>query len=191
MSLAVNNGGLMTKKKIMDRDDIKRVVSRIAFEILEKNRGAKDLILVGIKRRGDKIAARIVEEIKKIENKEIPCGSLDITLYRDDLETISEAPVVHPTEFNFDINGKIVVLVDDVLYTGRTIRAAMDEIIDFGRPKKIQLAVIIDRGQRELPIQADFVGKKISLGKKEIINILVKEEDGEDGVYILGDGNEV
>jgi pyrimidine operon attenuation protein/uracil phosphoribosyltransferase len=175
----------------MDRQDIVRMISRIAYEIVEKNRGVKDLVLVGIKRRGDKIATRIAEQMKKIEEKEVPCGSLDITLYRDDLETIGEAPVVNTTDFEFDVNGKIVVLVDDVLYTGRTIRAAMDEIIDFGRPKKIQLAALIDRGHRELPIQADFVGQKIASGKKEIVNVLIKEEDGEDGVYVMGGSDEV
>lgn len=181
----------MTKKKILDRDDVKRMISRIAYEILEKNRGTKDTILVGIKRRGDKIAARIAEELEKIEGRRIPCGSIDITLYRDDLETVSEAPVVHTTDFDFDIQGKIVVLVDDVLYTGRTIRAALDEIVDFGRPKKIELAVLVDRGHRELPIQADFVGMKISSGKKEIVNVLIREEDGEDGVYVTGGSDEV
>jgi len=181
----------MTKKKIVDRDDVKRMILRIAHEILEKNRGTKDIIMVGIKRRGDRIAARIAEELEKIEGRQIPCGSIDITLYRDDLETVSEAPVVHTTDFDFDIQGKIVVLVDDVLYTGRTIRAALDEIIDFGRPRKIELAVLIDRGHRELPIQADFVGKKISSGKKTIVNVLIKEEDGEDGVYVMGGSDEV
>ncbi len=181
----------MSKRKIMDQNDVIRLIARIAHEIVEQNRGTKDLVFVGIKRRGDKIATRIVEHIKKIENKEIPCGALDITLYRDDLETIGEAPVVHATDINFDINNKIVVLVDDVLYTGRTIRAAMDEIMDFGRPKKIQLAVIIDRGHHELPIQADFVGKELSFSKKEIVNVLIKEEDGEDGVYIIGGADAV
>ncbi len=181
----------MDKHKIMDRDDIKRIISRIAHEILEKNRGMKDLVLVGIKRRGDRIATRIADHIKKIEGKEVPFGALDITLYRDDIDTIGDVPVVHSTEIDFDIKDKIVILVDDVLYTGRTVRAAMDQIIDFGRPKKIQLAVLIDRGQRELPIQADFIGKKISLGKREIVKVMVKEEDGEDAVYIMGGGDEV
>lgn len=181
----------MSKRRIMDREDIGRIISRIAHEIVEKNQGTRDLVLVGIKRRGDKIATRIADHIRKIEGREILCGALDITLYRDDLETIGESPVVHSTDISFDINGKIVVLVDDVLYTGRTIRAAMDEIIDFGRPKKIQLAVIIDRGQRELPIQADFIGKTITVGKKEIVNVLIKEEDGEEGAYVLGGTDEL
>ncbi len=168
----------------MKESDIRRALRRIVHEIIEANKGIRNLALVGIKRRGDFIAQRIADIIKKTEGKKIPIGALDITLYRDDLQLVSEAPIIEGTEINFDINNKIIVLVDDVLYTGRTIRAAIEEILDFGRPKKIQLAVLIDRGHRELPIQADFAGRKVPTSKKEIVDVFIKETDGADSVVI-------
>ncbi|MCM8792606.1 MAG: bifunctional pyr operon transcriptional regulator/uracil phosphoribosyltransferase PyrR [Candidatus Omnitrophica bacterium] len=173
------------KAKIMDKDSIRRVLMRIAHEILEKNKGTYNLCLMGIRTRGVYLAQRLVEEIKKIENKSVPVGILDITLYRDDLTLIAPHPVVHKTEIDFDINDKNIVLVDDVLYTGRTVRAALDAIIDFGRPKTIQLAVLVDRGHRELPIRADYVGKNIPTSSTETIEVRVEEVDGKDEVIIV------
>jgi pyrimidine operon attenuation protein/uracil phosphoribosyltransferase len=170
----------------MDADGIRRALIRIAHEITEKNRGVENVALVGIRTRGVPLAARIAEEIQKIENAEVPVGSLDITLYRDDLTTMGYNPVIHGTEIDFDITGKHIVLVDDVLYTGRTIRAALDAIIDMGRPNSIQLAVLIDRGHRELPIRADYAGKNVPTSRRETIEVALKEEGKEDEV-ILGE----
>ncbi len=171
-------------KKILEATDIKRITTRIAREIVERNKGTKDLALIGIKRRGDILAQRIGTEIDDCEKTRVPIGALDITLYRDDLQLVSETPIIEGTDINFDINNRIVVLVDDVLFTGRTIRAAIEEILDFGRPKKIQLAVLIDRGHRELPIQADYVGKRITTLEKEIVDVYLKEIDGKDLVFV-------
>lgn len=171
-------------KIILDHTDIKRIITRIAREIVERNKGTKNLALIGIKRRGDIIAQRIGAEIAECEKTRIPIGAVDITLYRDDLQLVSETPIIEGTDINFDVNNMVIVLVDDVLYTGRTIRAALEEILDFGRPNAIQLAVFIDRGHRELPIQADYVGKKITTSKKEIVDVYVKELDGQDLVFI-------
>jgi len=157
---------------------------RITHEIVEKNKGTKGLSLIGIKRRGDFIARRIAEKVRESEGKRLPMGALDITLYRDDLQLVAEMPIIEETDITFDINDKIVILVDDVLFTGRTVRAAIEEILDFGRPRLIQLAVLIDRGHRELPIQADYVGKKIQTAKNEIVDVYIKEFDGEDRVVI-------
>ena len=168
----------------MEESDIRRALIRIVHEIIEHNKGIKNLVLIGIKRRGDFVARRIADRIKRSEGLEVPIGALDITLYRDDLQLASEAPIIEGTDINFDINKKTIILVDDVLYTGRTIRAAIEEILDFGRPKAIQLAVLIDRGHRELPIQADFVGKKVPTAKSEIVDVHIKEFDGEDCVLI-------
>jgi len=173
------------KTRLLDKDTLNRSIMRIAHEILEKNKGTESLCLVGIRNRGVYLANRLAESIKKIENKDIPIGSLDITLYRDDLTLISTQPVIHKTEIGFDITDKIVVLVDDVLYTGRTVRAALDELIDFGRPKSIQLAVLVDRGHRELPIRADFVGKNIPTSQKETVEVRLVEVDGRDEVVIV------
>ena len=170
----------------MDADGIRRALIRIAHEITEKNRGVENVALVGIRTRGVPLAARIAEEIQKIENVEVPVGSLDITLYRDDLTTMGYNPVIHGTEIDFDITGKHIVLVDDVLYTGRTIRAALDAIIDMGRPNSIQLAVLIDRGHRELPIRADYAGKNVPTSRRETIEVALQEEGKEDEV-ILGE----
>ncbi len=158
---------------------------RIAHEIIEKNSGTDALCLVGIRNRGVYIARRIAGCIKKIEDRDIPVGALDITLYRDDLALASGQPTVRKTEIDFDINDKKLVLVDDVLYTGRTIRAALDALIDFGRPNSIQLAVLVDRGHRELPIRADFVGKNIPTSKKEAVEVRLEESDNTEEVAIM------
>ncbi len=164
-----------------------RAISRLASEIVEENHGAKDLYLVGIRRRGVPLAERITEKIRTLEGMKPLFGILDITLYRDDLSTVGANPIVNRTELADDIEGKVVVLVDDVLYTGRTIRAAMDQLMDFGRPKKVQLAVLIDRGRehREVPIQADFVGKIVPTKQTEIIRVMLKEFDGIEAVGIF------
>jgi len=172
------------KAKIMDEEKMRRTLIRIAHEIVERNKGVNNLVLVGIRRRGVPLAERISEAIERIEGVRVPAGVLDITLYRDDLTTVSHYPVVHPTRLPFDINGKYVVLVDDVLYTGRTVRAALDALMDFGRPQAIQLAVLIDRGHRELPIRADYVGKNVPTSRKEQVVVKVKEVDGMDEVVI-------
>ena len=171
------------KAVLMEAEDVRRALSRIAHEIVERNKGIEDVILVGIRTRGVPIADRLAREIYDIENKKIPVGILDITLYRDDLSTLP-APEVRSTELPFDINGKIIVLVDDVLYTGRTIRSALDAIMDIGRPKTIQLAVLIDRGHRELPISADFVGKIVPTSKQESVSVKIDTVDGIDKVVI-------
>ncbi len=172
------------KARIMDVEDMARATKRIAHEIVEANKGIKDLVLVGIRRRGVPLAHRIAEAITEFEGKNVPVGTLDITLYRDDLQLVAKQPVLRKTEFPFGVEGKVVVLVDDVLYTGRTIRAAMDEIMDFGRPKAIRLAVLIDRGHRELPIRADYVGKNVPTSGREIISVKLREQDGEDSVTV-------
>jgi pyrimidine operon attenuation protein/uracil phosphoribosyltransferase len=173
------------KAKVLDKDALNRSLMRIAHEILEKNKGAKDLCIVGIRKRGAYLAQRIAGCIEKIDNTAIPVGILDITLYRDDLTLIAAQPVVHKTEIGFDIADKNIVLVDDVLYTGRTIRAALDALIDFGRPKSIHLAVLIDRGHRELPIRADYVGKNIPTSQNETVEVRLSEVDGCDEVIIV------
>ncbi|MGD9140575.1 MAG: bifunctional pyr operon transcriptional regulator/uracil phosphoribosyltransferase PyrR [bacterium] len=172
------------KARIMDEDDMTRATMRIAHEIVEANKGTRDLVLVGIRRRGVPLAHRIAAAIAEFERKELPVGTLDITLYRDDLQLVAHQPILRKTELPFAVDGKVVVLVDDVLYTGRTIRAAMDEIMDFGRPKAIRLAVLIDRGHRELPIRADYVGKNVPTSSREIISVKLSEHDGEDGVTV-------
>lgn len=176
--------GLVEKAQIMDEAAIGRALIRIAHEILERNRGVEHLLLIGIRTRGVPLARRLAEQIQRIEGKTIPVGILDITLYRDDLSTIAEQPVVHETKLPGNINGKIVVLVDDVLFTGRTTRAAMDALVDFGRARQIQLAVLIDRGHRELPIRADYVGKNVPTSRREIVSVMLTETDGEDRVVI-------
>ncbi|PIQ88208.1 MAG: bifunctional pyr operon transcriptional regulator/uracil phosphoribosyltransferase [Candidatus Omnitrophica bacterium CG11_big_fil_rev_8_21_14_0_20_43_6] len=172
------------KAKILDQEGINRAIMRIAHEIIEKNKGVSGLCIVGIRNRGVYLAERIADCIKKIESANIPTGALDITLYRDDLALASGQPLVRKTEIDFDINDQNLVLVDDVLYTGRTIRAALDALIDFGRPKSIQLAVLVDRGHRELPIRADFVGKNIPTSNKESVEVHLQESDGSDEVLI-------
>jgi pyrimidine operon attenuation protein/uracil phosphoribosyltransferase len=178
---------LVEKSRIMDSAAINRALRRLATEIVEKNHGAEDLYIVGIRRRGVPLAERITDKIEKLEGQRSLYGILDITLYRDDLSTVGANPVVNRTHLDADVDGKIVVLVDDVLYTGRTIRAAMDQLMDFGRPKKVQLAVLIDRGRehRELPIQADFIGKLVPTKQTEIIKVMLKEFDDVEAVGIF------
>jgi pyrimidine operon attenuation protein/uracil phosphoribosyltransferase len=175
---------LVDKTVLMDIQAIRRALTRIAHEIVEKNKGVDDVILVGIRTRGVPIAECIAEEIEKIEGKRIPVGVLDITLYRDDLSTLSYQPIVHPTQMPVDITNKTIILTDDVLYTGRTIRAALDAIIDMGRPKTIQLAVLVDRGHRELPIRADYVGKNVPTAAKEVVSVQLDATDGVEKVVI-------
>lgn len=170
----------------MDSSQIRRAVKRISHEIVERNAGVEGLIVVGIRRRGVFLAERIAEYLKSIEGQDVPVGALDITLYRDDFKKITSWPRVGKTEINDDITDKVVVLVDDVLYTGRTVRAALDELIDFGRPKRIQLAVLVDRGHREFPIKADYVGKNIPTRAQEMVEVHLTELDGQDEV-ILGE----
>jgi len=174
------------KTKLLDSSTLNRCIIRIAHEILEKNnKKIPDLCLIGIRNRGVYLANRLAECIKKIENIDLPVGILDITLYRDDLTLVAHNPVVHKTEIDFDINDKDLILVDDVLYTGRTVRAAFDALMDFGRPKSIQLAVLIDRGHRELPIRADYVGKNIPTAKTETVDVRLQETDGCDEVVLI------
>ena len=172
------------KNVIMDADAMRRAIVRISHEIIERNKGVENVVLVGIRTRGVPIAKRLAAVIGKIENVQIPVGMLDITLYRDDLSTLAYNPIVHGTEIDFDLSGKIVILVDDVLYTGRTIRAALDAVMDMGRPQAIQLAVLIDRGHRELPIRADFAGKNVPTSRKEVVDVSLSEQDEADEVVI-------
>ena len=169
----------------MDHDTIRRSLMRIAHEILEKNKGIEDLCIIGIRTRGVILAERIAQCIKDIEGKEVSVGVLDITLYRDDLTLVSTQPVVRETLINFETTDKKVVLVDDVLYTGRTIRAALDALIDFGRPASIQLAVLIDRGHRELPIRADYVGKNIPTSLDQNVKVILAETDQKDDQVVI------
>lgn len=173
------------KAKILDKEALNRSLMRIAHEILEKNKGVKELCLIGIRNRGAYLAKRLGVCIAKIENEHVPVGILDITLYRDDLTLVAAQPVVHKTEIDFDITDKNLVLVDDVLYTGRTIRAALDALMDFGRAKSVQLAVLIDRGHRELPVRADYVGKNIPTSQNETVEVRLEEVDGSDEVVIV------
>ena len=172
------------KTVLMDSEGIRRALTRISHEIVEKNKGVDNIVLVGIRTRGVPIAERLAENIEKIEGQKPPVGVLDITLYRDDLSTLAYQPIVRPTELPVDITGKIVVLVDDVLYTGRTIRAALDAIIDNGRPKTIQLAVLVDRGHRELPIRADFVGKNVPTSSREVVSVQLQSTDEAENVIL-------
>ena len=177
---------------VMDADQIRRAVKRISHEIVERNRGVKGIVVVGIRRRGVHIAQRIAEYIEKIEGAAVPFGALDITLYRDDFQVtknIQTRPVVGTTDIKEDISDKVIVLVDDVLFTGRTIRAALDELIDFGRPKQIQLAVLVDRGHREFPIKADYVGRNLPTSENEVVEVKLTEIDGRDEV-LLGEMEE-
>lgn len=177
---------ILRKAVVMDSVQIRRTIMRIAHEIVERNKGVADLILVGIRNRGVPLAERIADAINQFEGIMVPVGALDITLYRDDLQTIGHNPIIGMTEINEDINDRIVVLVDDVLFTGRTVRAALDELIDFGRPKAIQLAVLVDRGHREFPIRADFVGKNVPTSNNETVEVLLDETDSEE-IVVLSD----
>ena len=172
--------------QVMDADRMSRALTRIAHEILERNRGTSDLALVGIRTRGVPLARRIAHALKDINREDVPTGSLDITLYRDDLmrHAVGPQPVVRRTEIPFSIDDKRILLVDDVLYTGRTIRSALDALIDFGRPRSIQLIVLVDRGHRELPIKADYVGKNLPTSPKQSVQVRLQEIDGEDEVLL-------
>ena len=172
------------KAQLMDEKAIGRAITRISHEIIERNKGIEDVVLVGIKTRGVPIADRIGKKIQQIEGASVNTGEVDITLYRDDLKKIDVDPVINGSNVQFSIDDKIVILVDDVLYTGRTVRSALDAIIDIGRAKAIQLAVLVDRGHRELPIRADYVGKNVPTSKGEIISVKLSEIDGEDSVTI-------
>jgi pyrimidine operon attenuation protein / uracil phosphoribosyltransferase len=172
------------KAQLMDEKAIIRAITRVSHEIIEKNKGIENVVLVGIKTRGVPIANRIAKKIESIESMSVNTGEIDITLYRDDLKTIDTDPVINGSNIDFDINDKVVVLVDDVLYTGRTVRAALDAIMDIGRPKSIQLAVLVDRGHRELPIRADYVGKNVPTSKHEVISVMLNEIDEQDSVTI-------
>lgn len=175
----------MPEKLILNQEDIRRALTRIAHEIVEKNHGCDGLVFIGLRTRGVPLATRIAAEIKRFEGVEIPVGTLDINLYRDDVLSLDWQPTVLPTVMPTDIAGKSIILVDDVLYTGRSTRAAMDALIDFGRPRSIQLAVLVDRGHRELPIRADYVGKNMPTAMDEEVEVRLKEVDGRDEVAII------
>jgi len=177
--------GLKIKSKIMDSQMMKRTILRISHEILERNKGTEGMAIVGIRSRGAYLAQRIAQFINEIDGAVLPVGVLDITLYRDDLTLIAACPVVHSTKIDFDITNKKIILVDDVLFTGRTIRCALDELIDLGRPKNIQLAVLVDRGHRELPIRADYVGKNVPTALNESVEVKIKEVDESDEVVLV------
>jgi pyrimidine operon attenuation protein / uracil phosphoribosyltransferase len=172
------------KSTVLSQDEIKKTLYRLTHQILENNPHTSDIVLIGIQTRGVNLAKRVQAVIKEVEGTELPLGILDITLYRDDLTTVGPRPNVKATQIDFDVNEKIVILIDDVLFTGRTIRAALDEIMDFGRPLKVQLLVLIDRGHRELPIRADFVGKNIPTSPSETVRVYLEEVDGKDEVVI-------
>jgi pyrimidine operon attenuation protein / uracil phosphoribosyltransferase len=174
----------MSGRRIMTADEIRRATIRLSHEIVEKQAGTDGLLLIGIQRRGVPLARRIAAAILENEGAGVPVGALDITFYRDDLSLVAQQPVVKGTELPSGIDGRTVVLVDDVLYTGRTIRAAMDALVDFGRPRAIRLAVLVDRGHRELPIRADHVGKNVPTSREELVRVHLEETDGEDGVEI-------
>lgn len=176
---------MQIKSQVMDEESIARSLRRLAHEIVERNKGTKNLALVGIRDRGDVLAKRLIKTIQELEDAELPLGILDITLYRDDFQSLAEQPLLQETDIPFDISDKVIILIDDVLYTGRTIRAALDAIIDFGRPARIQLAVLVDRGHRELPIKPDYVGKNIPTAEDEEVEVKLLEVDGEDSVVLL------
>jgi pyrimidine operon attenuation protein/uracil phosphoribosyltransferase len=175
----------MAEHVILSPEDIRRSLSRIAHEIVENNPTLQDLVLVGMRTRGVPLAARLAQRIADFEGRKVPVGALDIGLYRDDISYLDLKPALKPTEIPTDIAGKRVVLVDDVLFTGRSIRAALDALIDFGRPQQIQLAVLVDRGHRELPIRADYVGKNIPTARQEDVQVFLDETDGRDAVVVL------
>jgi len=176
---------LTPKATILDARQMARIIRRMAGEVIEKERGVADLILLGIHTRGVPLAQKIAAEIRRMEGHDVPLGTLDITLYRDDLSTIAPQPVVKGTQLPGPLEGRVVVLCDDVLYTGRTVRAALNELADYGRPRAVRLAVLVDRGHRELPIQADFVGKKVPTSDDEVIEVTFEATDGVEEVRIL------
>lgn len=173
------------KAKVIDELGLQRIITRISHEILERNKGSNNLVLMGMRTRGEFLARRICNNIKQIDNKDIPLGILDVTLYRDDFRTRFKQPEVSVSDITFDINEKDIILIDDVLFTGRTVRSALNAIMDMGRPGSIQLFVLVDRGHRELPIKADYVGKNIPTSVNEEIKVKMKEIDGEDAIYLI------
>lgn len=173
------------KAQIMDEAAMGRALKRISHEIAERNKGVENVVLVGIKRRGEPLAQQINKNLAAIEGLSVPCGSIDIGFYRDDLSTLAENPLIRRTELPFSVTNRDVVLVDDVLYTGRTARAALEAVLSCGRPRSIQLAVLVDRGHRELPIRADFVGKNLPTSHSELVEVRLPEYDGETGVFLL------
>jgi pyrimidine operon attenuation protein/uracil phosphoribosyltransferase len=173
------------KSKIADKEGLDRILTRISHEILEKNKGSQNLVLIGMRTRGEFLAKRIREKIKAIDNAELPLGILDVTLYRDDFRTRIKQPEVSVSDITFDLNEKDVVLADDVLYTGRTVRSALNALMDLGRPASIQLFILVDRGHRELPIRADYVGKNIPTSQYEEIKVRLSEVDDEDAIYLV------
>ena len=172
------------KALLLDSKSMNRSIMRVSHEIIEKNKGVKDVVLIGIQTRGVPLAQRIADRIEEIEGKKVPFGTLDITLYRDDLTKLGDGPIVKETRIETSLDDKIVILIDDVIYTGRTVRAAMDAIFEKGRPRSIQLAVLVDRGHRELPIRADFIGKNVPTSLKEVIKVRLSEIDNVDEVVI-------
>jgi pyrimidine operon attenuation protein/uracil phosphoribosyltransferase len=184
----MNKAAAKSSTLVLDEERIQRTLSRIAHEILEYHKGTDNLAFIGIRTRGVFLSDRLAEEIEDLEKVRIPTGVLDITLYRDDLSLLSDFPVMKKTEIPYDVTGKKIILVDDVLYTGRTVRAAIDEILDLGRPLAIQLAVLIDRGHRELPFRADFIGKNLPTSLNEQVEVRLKECDPEEGVWIVKKG---
>jgi pyrimidine operon attenuation protein/uracil phosphoribosyltransferase len=176
--------GFLEKAVIMNANDMGRAIRRMAHEIIEANKGTSDLVILGIQRRGVPLARLVARAIAQVENVELPQGALDITFYRDDLSTLGPTPRVTHTDVPLDVTDKIVILVDDVLYTGRTVRAALDEIMDWGRPRAIQLAVLIDRGHRELPIRPDYVGKNVPTSQREVIKVKVEGFDDRQEVVV-------
>jgi pyrimidine operon attenuation protein/uracil phosphoribosyltransferase len=175
---------MKAEKTLISKQDIKRILTRMAHEIIEAHKGVESLAIIGIQTRGDYLAKRLEQIIKDIEGTSLPVGDMDINLYRDDWTKISYQPIVRPSNIGFNVDDKKIILVDDVLYTGRTIRAAMDALMDFGRPAQIELAVLVDRGHRELPIQADYKGVFIDTQTNDMINVCLEEHDGEDRIFI-------
>ena len=171
--------------KIVDKQGLDRILTRIAHEILEKNKGSQNLVLIGMRTRGEFLAKRIHKKIEMIDNVNLPLGVLDVTLYRDDFRTRMKQPEVSVSDITFDINEKDVILIDDVLYTGRTVRSALNALMDFGRPSSIQLSILVDRGHRELPIRADYVGKNIPTSLNQEVKVKMEEIDGEDAIYSI------
>ena len=172
------------KSKVMDKEAIDKALERMAHEIIERFDDLDNVAVIGIKNRGAYLADRLASKIERISKKKLPVGALDITLYRDDLTQVAEQPIVHATEIDFSIEEKRIILVDDVLFTGRTVRCALDALIDFGRPERIQLAALVDRGHRELPIKADYVGKNVPTAANEIVEVRLAEADGKDEVVL-------
>ena len=180
---------MQKKTQIMDEAQVRRTVTRMAHEIIERDKGVADVVLVGIRRRGEPIARMLAGAIERVEGAKVPVGTVDITFYRDDLTHLSRDPKLNRTDVPFSIEGRTVVLVDDVLYTGRTVRAALDALMDLGRARRIQLAVLIDRGHRELPIRADFAGKNVPTAQTEFVRVAVPEIDDETGVWLCDRDN--